>query len=44
VLTGCLCAPVASFRQLHSDEKVIFAAYQMPHPLVNELKVKARFV
>ena len=29
-------------RQLHSDDKVIFAGYQMPHPLVNELKIKAR--
>jgi DNA-directed RNA polymerase subunit L len=29
-------------RQLHSDDKVIFAGYQLPHPLVNELKIKAR--
>jgi hypothetical protein len=29
-------------RQLHSDDKVIFAGYQMPHPLVNEMKIKAR--
>ncbi len=29
-------------RQLHSDDKVIFAGYQLPHPLVNEMKIKAR--
>ncbi len=36
-----LAAPAAR-RQLHTDDKVLFAGYQLPHPLVNELKIKAR--
>jgi DNA-directed RNA polymerase subunit L len=40
--TLTLLVPLRSDRQLHADDKVTFAAYQMPHPLVNELKVKAR--
>jgi RNA polymerase Rpb3/Rpb11 dimerisation domain len=36
-------ATVVTFRrQLHTDDKVLFAGYQMPHPLVNEMKIKAR--
>jgi DNA-directed RNA polymerase subunit L len=38
---NCGCARLAR-RQLHSDDKVIVAGYQLPHPLVNELKIKAR--